>query len=54
MNEEEYCENIKQCFFINVFNAMILFKLTELSVFKSTKLFEMQNYSSFVALMHNT
>ena len=50
MSDEEYCELAKQCFYLNIYNGMILFKLTEMAVMKSTKLFGLKNQSSWVAL----
>ena len=54
MTAQEYIEYSKQCFYLNIFNAIVLFKITEISVLKPTKLFGLKNYNSWVALMHNT
>lgn len=43
MSDEEYSELAKQCFYLNIYNALILFKLTEMAVMKSTKLFGLKN-----------
>ena len=52
--DEEKREYIKQLFYLNIFNALVLFKITEIAVMKPTKLFTLNNYSSFIALQHNT
>ena len=43
LSDEEYCELAKQCFYLNIYNAMVLFKLAEVAVMKSTKLFGLKN-----------
>lgn len=43
LSDEEYSELAKQCFYLNIYNAMVLFKLAEVAVMKSTKLFGLKN-----------
>jgi hypothetical protein len=52
--DKEYSELAKQCFYLNIYNAMVLFKLAEVAVMKSTKLFGLKNQSSWIALQHHT
>lgn len=54
MSEKQFIEYSKQCFYLNLFNFMILYKLTEICVLKPTKTFGMKNYNSWVAIMHNS
>lgn len=52
--DKEYSELAKQCFYLNICNAMVLFKLAEIAVMKPTKLFGLKNQSSWIALQHHT
>lgn len=45
-----YHEYAKQCFYINIYNALILFKLAEIISIKPTKIFAFKNYNSWLAL----
>lgn len=51
MSQQSCTELAKQCFYLNVFNAMVLFKITEIATIKPTKLFGLQNHSSWIALL---
>lgn len=54
ISKQEYTELSKQCFYLNLYNALILFKLAEISSFQPKKIFELKNYSSWLALEQNS
>lgn len=51
--DEQYASLGKQCFYVNIYNALILFKMAELATFSPISLFKLKNYSSWLALEHN-
>ena len=54
MSQEDFDEYEKQCFYINIYNALILFKISEIAALRPTKLWDsFKNYSSWVAVQHN-
>jgi hypothetical protein len=54
MSDQEYIEYSKQCFYINIVNALVLFKITEICVVWPSKVFDFSNYNSWTALLQNT
>lgn len=54
MSDKQFIEYSKQCFYLNLFNFLILFKITEVCVLKPTKTFGLKNFNSWIAIMHNS
>ena len=54
MTKEVFAEKQKQCFYINIYNSLIIYKLSEIATFKSSQIWSFKNHSSWVALEQNT
>jgi hypothetical protein len=53
MSNEEFQSLSKQVFHLNIYNALILYKMAEVATFKPMALFDLKNESSWQALEHN-
>ena len=44
----------KQCFYVNLYNSAILFKLAEICVIKQMQIFNVKNKNQWLAIEHNS
>ena len=51
---EKEANLIKQCFFLNLYNALILFKMAEIATLNSIELFSLETPNSWLALEQNS
>ena len=54
VENQEKIELVKQCFFLNIYNSIVLFKLAEIGSFRGVQLFNFKNINSWIALEQNS
>ena len=52
-SDSKFASLSKQCFYVNIYNFLILFKMAELASLKPLSVFDLKNESSWLALEQN-